>query len=147
MGDDPLVVVLGPEHPGRTRSVGHNVGLRIGLGQGHKKRKQKEKANLEAEISKAVCLELQQRQSEWEEGRKQDRREWEERMEQERRGWQENNQNLQQQLKMALATQLGRNNVSPDGSPGVHKSSASSVACVPQILSIEVTLHLYVLIF
>ncbi|KAJ9552586.1 hypothetical protein OSB04_016631 [Centaurea solstitialis] len=137
LGDDPLVAVLGPEHPGRTRGVGHNVGLRVGLGLGDKKRKQKEKANLEEEITKAVRLAMQQKESEWEERREQDKREWEERMERDRRTWQENTQNLQQQLKMALAGQLGRNNVSPDGSPGVHKSSAGSTACAPQMLSIE----------
>ncbi|KAJ9560993.1 hypothetical protein OSB04_006153 [Centaurea solstitialis] len=131
LGDDPLVAVLGPEHPCRTR------GLRVGLGHGDKKRKKKEKANLEEEIAKAVRLAMQEKQSEWEEHREQDKREWEERMEQDRRTWQESTQNLKQQLKMALAGQLGTNNVSPDGSPGVHKSSAGSTACVPQMLSIE----------
>ncbi|KAJ9566783.1 hypothetical protein OSB04_002749 [Centaurea solstitialis] len=28
---DPLAAVLGPEHPGHTRGVGHNVGLHVGV--------------------------------------------------------------------------------------------------------------------
>lgn len=79
---------------------------------------------------------MQQKQNEWEERREQEKREWEERMEQERREWRENNQNLQQQLQMVLAAQLRRNDVSPDGSPGLNKSSVGSAACVPQIVSI-----------
>lgn len=126
-----MVAVLGPEHPGRTRGVGHTVGLRVGLGMGNKKRKQKEKVNLEAEISKAVHVEMQQKEVEWEKRREQEKREWEERMERERSEWRE-------QMQMALA-QLGRDNASPAGSPGVRKSSVGSTACVPQILSIEVT--------
>ena len=39
MAVDPLAAVLGPEHPGRTRGVGHNVGLRVGLGLENKRRK------------------------------------------------------------------------------------------------------------
>ena len=39
-GEDLLTLVIGPEHPGRTRAVGHDVGLRKGMpGVGQKKRK------------------------------------------------------------------------------------------------------------
>ncbi|KAJ9542611.1 hypothetical protein OSB04_029117 [Centaurea solstitialis] len=44
---DPLEVVLGPEHPGRTRGVGHNVGLRVGLGLENKRRELAKKENWE----------------------------------------------------------------------------------------------------
>ncbi|KAI3745844.1 hypothetical protein L6452_08255 [Arctium lappa] len=40
---DPLAAVLGPKHPGRTRGVGHNVGLRVGLGLGNKRRRRNKK--------------------------------------------------------------------------------------------------------
>ena len=39
-GEDLLTMVIGPEHPGRTRAVGHDVGLRIGM-QGPEKKKRK----------------------------------------------------------------------------------------------------------
>ncbi|KAL4584034.1 hypothetical protein LXL04_008624 [Taraxacum kok-saghyz] len=39
-GEDLLTMVIGPEHPGRTRAVGHDVGLRIGM-QGTEKKKRK----------------------------------------------------------------------------------------------------------
>ncbi|CAH1418483.1 unnamed protein product [Lactuca virosa] len=47
-GADVLTEVLGPEHPGRTRAVGHNVGLRQSMPRvDKKKRKSHDKYNLE----------------------------------------------------------------------------------------------------
>ncbi|KAJ9536260.1 hypothetical protein OSB04_un000560 [Centaurea solstitialis] len=53
---DPLEAVLGPEHPGRTRGVGHNVGLRVGLGLENKRRKLLKKENKEERIHKLEQL-------------------------------------------------------------------------------------------
>ncbi|XP_052623355.1 uncharacterized protein LOC111876917 [Lactuca sativa] len=43
-GEDLLTKVIGPEHPGRTRAVGHDVGLRKGM-QGTDKKKRKKHEN------------------------------------------------------------------------------------------------------
>lgn len=46
-GEDLLTMVIGPEHPGRTRAVGEDVGLRKGMhGIDKKKRKNHDKEAL-----------------------------------------------------------------------------------------------------
>nr|KAJ0228633.1 hypothetical protein LSAT_V11C100040270 [Lactuca sativa] len=56
---DVLTEVLGPEHPGRTRSVGHNVGLRQSMPMiDKKKRKSHDKCNLE-DIKEKMKIEVE----------------------------------------------------------------------------------------
>lgn len=46
-GEDLLTMVIGPEHPGRTRAVGQDIGLRIGMqGFDEKKRKSHNKESV-----------------------------------------------------------------------------------------------------
>lgn len=47
-GADPLIVVLGPEHRGRTRNVGNGIGYRKGI-QGYKQTKKRNKSTEEIE--------------------------------------------------------------------------------------------------
>ncbi|CAH1417330.1 unnamed protein product [Lactuca virosa] len=58
-GADVLTEVLGPEHPGRTRAVGHNVGLRQSMPRVDKKKgKSHDKYNLE-DIKEKMKIEVE----------------------------------------------------------------------------------------
>ena len=58
-GEDLLTMVIGPEHPGRTRAVGYDVGLRIGMkGIENKKRKTAHSKESEAIASLKATLDI-----------------------------------------------------------------------------------------
>ena len=54
-GVDPLIMVVGPEHGGRTRGVGHLVGFKQGIeGYVAKKRKYREREEVMAIVNKKI---------------------------------------------------------------------------------------------
>ena len=63
-GVDPLIVVLGPEHGGRTRTVGDGIGFRKAI-EGYKQTKKRKKSTEEIEeIEAIVDRKLAQRDAE-----------------------------------------------------------------------------------
>ncbi|CAH1433786.1 unnamed protein product [Lactuca virosa] len=57
-GEDLLTMAIGPEHPGRTRAVGHDIGLRKGMqGLDIKKRKARDKeavSNMQVQLDQVM---------------------------------------------------------------------------------------------
>ncbi|KAJ9558235.1 hypothetical protein OSB04_012849, partial [Centaurea solstitialis] len=109
LGIDPLVAVLGPEHPGRTRGVGHNVGLRVGLRIEHNMRKNKDNSNSKAEIVE-LRAQMERDRKEFEERSKLVRKEWEDQAE---------------------------NDATIVESPGLREGSVGSSVCTSHLLSIK----------
>nr|KAJ0214647.1 hypothetical protein LSAT_V11C400186960 [Lactuca sativa] len=58
-GEDVLTEVLGPEHPGRTRAVGHNVGLRQSMPRVDKKKRKSHDKNTFEDMKEKMRIEVE----------------------------------------------------------------------------------------
>lgn len=152
-GEDPLIAVLGPEHPGRTRGVGHTVGLRKGLvGLANKKRKSRDRKELEdlvQEVHAQTFTEFKEKQKQNEESQRLREAKLEEReakLLEAQAKFEEQQREFDIKFQMVMQ-RLSKNDATPNGSPGVRKSSCGSTAYFDWVDSIKVILSLIIYLF